>query len=177
MVVLFGGTHGGQVVGDTWVYYSNTNTWEEITCPEDCEQPLARHDPAMAWIESGFIPSHFGITVVLFGGFSGSSVLDDTWIFSDNNTWSQVGNLETAPSARTRHAMAHVGSPNNVLLFGGSDQNNSALGDTWIFNVNYGESGNTWTEITPSNATPTPRFGHGMAFLGTNEGQALLVGG
>lgn len=67
-----------------------------------------------------------GVTV-LFGGFSGSNLLNDTWEW-DGTTWAQASPT-TSPTARVLHAMAYDSTRGVTVLFGGAD--GGLLGDTW----------------------------------------------
>lgn len=63
-------------------------------------------------------------------------------------------------SYRQSHATAFDTARGNLVLFGGGTSSgglSSAFGDTWIWN------GSTWTQVFPA-ISPTPRFGHAMAF-------------
>ena len=89
--------------------------------------------------------------VVLFGGLSGATSLDDTWIW-DGAAWTQVA--ETGPSARADHAMAADDGREMIVLFGGVDANE--LGDTWEWD------GAAWTQREEGG--PVARRGHVMAY-------------
>ena len=103
-----------------------------------------------------------GGKVILFGGYDGTAVVGDTWIY-DGTTWTQ--SAATGPSARSDAAMATLGA--KVVLFGGDDTTTAALDDTWTFD------GTAWTEVTI--ATPPPvRDGFAMASLGST---LVLFGG
>ncbi|MEO5717232.1 MAG: kelch repeat-containing protein [Chthoniobacterales bacterium] len=79
--------------------------------------------------------------VLLFGGFSGSGYLNDTWTF-DGTNWTKV---ETAisPSARANAQMAYDRRTRKVVLFGGF--NGRDLGDTWLWDG----ATSSWTQATP----------------------------
>jgi len=89
---------------------------------------------------------------VLFGGRSGTTLLNDTWEY-DGVTWQEVITAN-APLARFGHAMAHDSERGVTVLFGGAPTTPAAAGvsDTWEFD------GGDWTEVHPTNA-PTNRYG------------------
>ena len=65
-----------------------------------------------------------------FGGFDGTSYLNDTWSF-DGTTWAQIA-TQSAPPARTAAEMTYDSVSQKVVLFGGYDGTNY-LGDTWLW--------------------------------------------
>jgi hypothetical protein len=67
-------------------------------------------------------------TVVLFGGFNGGALLDDTWTWNGSD-WTQQ-HPATSPSARETTSVAYDGATGTVVLFGGNGSE-GALGDTW----------------------------------------------
>ena len=73
--------------------------------------------------------------VVLFGGWDGTSDLNDTWEMTwngSNVTWTQVNSgASNSPSVRGWHAMVYDSSRNRVVLFGGWGSNR--LNDTWEY--------------------------------------------
>jgi Galactose oxidase, central domain len=80
--------------------------------------------------------------VVAFGiGESGNS---ETWLW-DGATWTQVSPVNS-PSTRTGPAMVYDTGHQDIVLFGGYDQNSStAQSDTWLWD------GTNWTEVSPAN--------------------------
>ena len=81
-----------------------------------------------------------GVTV-LFGGWNGSALVNDTWEY-DGVTWARRTPV-TAPSARVGAGMAYNPAEGRIVLFGGSDRN-TALSDTWEWD------GATWSRRTPA---------------------------
>jgi hypothetical protein len=55
--------------------------------------------------------------IVLFGGFEGEQVFDDTWVF-DGQDWHQIVSA-TRPPARNGHVMFFDQTRGTVMLFGG----------------------------------------------------------
>ena len=76
-VVLFGGS-GSQLQNDTWVYDLSDNTWVERTPlnPTPNNNPYKRYWHGMASISTDD-------KVMLFGGKSGGTIFNDTWITND----------------------------------------------------------------------------------------------
>jgi N-acetylneuraminic acid mutarotase len=157
-VLLFGGDDGAFWADDTWVYDLSANTWTQMIPPAS---PSERHSHAMA--------SLGGDQALLFGGYCavplGNS--DETWTYDlSEQIWTQMS-PPTAPSARRRHAMAHIGT-DQVLLFGGYDS--SRDDETWVYDLN----ADTWTQMMPA-AYPSARYRHAMAWVGGD--QVVLFGG
>jgi hypothetical protein len=95
---------------------------------------------------------------VLFGGWNGTEIMGDTWLFYDsNNTWIQVS-PSGAPGPRYGHSMVYDFFNDVMILFGGNNGVN-VLGDTYVYSF----SGNSWTNMNPSNPPPD-REKHDMAF-------------
>ena len=81
--------------------------------------------------------------IIAFGGFDGTSYLNDTWSF-DGTSWTQIA-TQSAPPPRTAAQMTYDSVTQKVVLFGGYDGTNY-LGDTWLWD------GSTlqWTQATPN---------------------------
>jgi len=135
------------------------NTW---TNQSPVAAPTAAFSHSMVHVGGG--------NVILFGGRDTSQThLAQTWQYTlGTNTWTQVAPA-VSPSARDAHDMVYVGS-DTILLFGGKDATNTALSDTWAYDV----TANTWTQLTPTGA-PTTRFRHAMAYVGGDV--VVLFGG
>ena len=90
--------------------------------------------------------------LVLFGGFSDSGVLNDTWVWN-GSTWAQVDdipagctdNCTDSPPARGYAVMAYDAATSQLILFGGRYPE---AGDTWDWN------GTTWTRLAPATSPP-----------------------
>lgn len=102
-------------------------------------------------------PTH----VALFGGWNGSAVVDETWIW-DGSAWASNGS--GGPLARQSHAMASAGG--KVVLFGGMNAADTPFGDTWVFD------GTSWMKA--ASGGPPARASHMMAGL---NGKVVLFGG
>jgi len=76
----------------------------------------------------------------------------------------------SGPPARDAHATAYDSGRGRVVLFAGANENNFVdFGDTWEWD------GTSWIERTPA-TSPTPRFGHAMAYDAA-RGRVVLFGG
>ena len=155
-IVLFGGTDGTAVFGDTWAF--GVNGWQPLAPPT---APAARFGHAMAYDD-------LHARAMMFGGTDAAGqVLGDTWRF-DGAGWSRV-TMQPSPPARTGSQLVFDEWRLVFVLFGGRDAAGQPLGDTWEFD------GQAWTERTPAVAPP-PRYGHMLA-PSTNRTTVLLCGG
>jgi len=122
-------------------------------------KPVPRNGHAMTY-DSGHSQ------VVLFGGFTTSGYLNDTWVWNGAN-WAQQ-TPATSPTAREFTAMAYDPMRSQIVLFGGSGPS-GLLNDTWVWN------GTTWTQMHPATSPPA-RFLHAMAYDSVH-GETVLFGG
>jgi len=107
--------------------------------------------------------------VVLFGGYSSGTVLNDTWLW-DGTQWS-LQNPTHKPPARFDGAMAYDEVNHKVVLFGGQNFDIGLLTDTWVWD------GIDWTNVSPASAaSPAPRIWAAMAFDGSNHNIVLFGG-
>jgi len=108
--------------------------------------------------------------IILFGGYDGSSTLNDTWSF-DGITWTNLTPiLTTSPPALFTASMAYDEISGTIILFSG--ETGSGLSqDTWSFD------GTTWTDLTSTLITSPPvRGGASMAY-DKISGTLILFGG
>jgi hypothetical protein len=103
---------------------------------------------------------------VLFGGYSGTHVLDDTWEF-DGFNWSQR-TPAVRPAARNAHALTWDPVSQRVLLFGGSGP--GLANDTWLWD------GTSWTQHNPSAPAPSGRMSPCVGSTPALPGLVLLGG-
>ncbi len=130
--------------------------------------PSARYGAAMTYDQQtdGFVVTTSNLLV--FGGAdSNGTPTNDTWLW--NGHWISVGCTPTIP-ARCLHAMVYDPAVGNTVLFGGLDAN-GLLGDTWYWDLSYGE----WQQANIGFA-PSPRLGHAMAYDPVT-GMVVLFGG
>ena len=106
---------------------------------------------------------------VLFGGDNaaqGGSTFGDTWIW-DGARWVQKF-PQHSPPARYYAAMVFDAFRQNVVLFGGRNEN-GVLADTWTWD------GTDWTQQHPVNS-PSLRFSHAMVYDAI-RGETVMFGG
>jgi N-acetylneuraminic acid mutarotase len=154
-VILYGGSEPSNgFLSDTWQWDGTQWTQLAITGPT----PGGRYGHSMATL---------GSKIVLFGNVGGPT---DTWTF-DGTSWTQAatigptGNAAGLSDSRGFQTMATLGG--KVVLFGGEQDANDILDDTWTWD------GAAWTEATVANPPPA-RFHAGMT---TFQDKVLLFGG
>mmetsp|Transcript_11670 Transcript_11670/g.11589 ORF Transcript_11670/g.11589 Transcript_11670/m.11589 type:complete len:172 (+) Transcript_11670:112-627(+) len=94
-------------------------------------------------------------SMIVFGGFSNGERTNEIYrYYFKENKWEYVKPLSNFhPPARAGHSA--VIFHDNLVVFGGKDEDNNKLNDTWEFNLtNY-----QWSECKVSE-TPLPRSGH-----------------
>jgi hypothetical protein len=131
--------------------------------------PPARSGHAMTYDEAR------GVSV-LFGGFAGTSPLDDTWEWNGlawTPSCTDAACASAHPARRFNHAMAFDTARGVTVLFGGQGAS-APLHDTWEWN------GRAWRDVCAdspcASAVPDERFGHAMVYDGA-RGRVVLFGG
>lgn len=159
--LLFGGCKARACpTGETWRYAADA--WTNLTpalsvAPAPRTAAAAAYDPLLG-------------EVVVFGGSSGTSVLNDTWSFS-GGAWSPVSMSGPSPPARSGAALAFDDLTGSLVLFGGTSANGAPLGDTWTF------SASGWTNLTAAiGAAPPARTSAGVTYDAADS-EVLLFGG
>lgn len=135
-------------------------TWRQVHALST--EPEARRDHGLAY------DSRRG-RVVMFGGRDqAEQVLGDTWEF-DGEQWMQMTLPPGTPSPRAQVMMTYDAARECVLLFGGANQAEQALGDTWCYD------GVRWEALAPP-VSPSPRRLGAMGYHG-HLGVVVLFGG
>lgn len=150
--------------GETWAYDLDRDTWTQKS-PKS--PPAARNWSAMTYDRGQD-------RVVLFGGTSPGTEVEnaETWSY-DYNT-DRWRNMEPAKSPPARHytAMTYDPTSRRSILFGGATGPQEALlCDTWSYDL----ATNTWTQLSAS-TSPSARGWHAMAF-DASTGKIVLFGG
>src|SRR5271155_1853104 len=166
--LLFGGCpqsttpysyHTCIALGDTWTL-SSGGVWTNLT------SSLSTSPPARA--DAGIAYDNTDRCVVMFGGYNGTVLYNDTWTF-DSGNWTHVSTNATPP-ARFLPGMTGDGSGGGVTLFGGANQTGgNSFNDTWTY------LGGNWTLVSTATA-PAPRFAMAMTYDSADR-SILLFGG
>lgn len=166
VTVLFGGNHWN---GSIATYLRETWEWDGTTWTQRCQNcpPTQRHQFGMAYNSAGQ-------RVVIFGGWSGGSLLNDVWEW-DGTTWTQV-TTTVGPTPRTEVAMAYDETRDRIVLFGGRLQPvhcSTLTNETWELDMS--SSPAVW-KLIPTPDAPSPRVLTRMVFNPTDS-KILLFGG
>ncbi|MBV8991996.1 MAG: hypothetical protein JO372_25850, partial [Solirubrobacterales bacterium] len=161
--VLFGGSDGQSVLGDTWEW--DGSYWTQYA---DFGPPPRSATAAAFETFAGGTQGR----VVLFGGTGADgSALGDTWTW-DGSYWTQVA--DSGPSARRGHVLVFDFGRGRTVLFGGS-ADGALTGDTWEWD------GGSWQRALAREAPPPRELAGGayggnrtMVFGGTGAGGAIL---
>ncbi|KAG1778034.1 hypothetical protein EV702DRAFT_968580, partial [Suillus placidus] len=123
-IIVFGGTDGLWYYNDTWSYDTITRTWSELECIGFIPSPREGH--AAAVVDD---------VIYIFGGRGvGSKDLGDLAALGmSNQRWYMFQNMGPAPSGRSGHAMASVGT--KVFVLGGESFTPTKPDDHGIINV------------------------------------------
>jgi len=122
----------GGVLAEQSMWFFDGTTWTRQPLPLG-ELPL--DGQAMAYDEALGQVIEFGGEDAAGAG-SSRTVRSDTWAW-DGRSWSRL-NTGLPPSPRVQMAMAYDSDRHVIVVFGGLDGANRALGDTWTFD------GSTW---------------------------------
>jgi N-acetylneuraminic acid mutarotase len=112
--------------------------------------PSARNSHTAVWT---------GAEMIVWGGFSGSSILGDGRRYNPaSNSWT-VMSTSGAPAARRNHTAVWTGA--GMIVWGGYG-NSGFLNDGGQYNP----AGNTWTRLS-SSGVPSPRENHTAVWTGS----------
>ena len=138
------------------------NTWTDLK--PSGSLPAARYGSLMVYDPAKG-------AVVLFGGAETGRAFKDTWAYDPaTNAWTDLKPAGGLPPARAYHAMVYDSAGGKVILFGGTDDNDVGLSDTWA----YDPAANTWTNSQPRwQLAPRPLWSlHGVR-LSHRQGDSL----
>lgn len=164
-VLLFGGWSGGSLLNDVWAW--DGSTWTSITTNSG---PTPRTETAMVY-------DPLQDRMVVFGGRTVpvlcGTLSNETWELelptpSGPGTWT-LQTVSTSPSPRTMMGMAFDASTGETLLYGGSNNCDTAYHDTWSYD------GSSW-QLLQGQTGPGNLYWFGMAFDNVRA-ETVLFGG
>lgn len=102
--------------------------------------------------------------VILFGGYDGTSFLNDTWAYDPvANTWTELNPSGVAPSATTKASLVYDPGTGKVIAYEEG---------IWA----YDSVTNAWTELHPVGDQPPARGGSSMTY-DPASGKVIMFGG
>ncbi|HEY7066928.1 MAG TPA: kelch repeat-containing protein [Chloroflexota bacterium] len=151
-----------QFGSDQWAYRPSTNIWVPLVPTGG--SPPARYGHTAVWDATNS-------QMLVFGGYY-SSYLNDLWAYRPaSNAWVQLAPTGSPPSPRAAHTAVWDASNNQMLVFGGND-NNIYFNDLWA----YQPGSNSWTQLTPLGSPPSARIGHAAVWDSAST-RMLVFGG
>ena len=157
---LFGGQSGeafapnNTYFGDTWKYdplIPGDVRWEPLL---PTSSPNNRSFAAFA-----YDPDYPALGAVLFGGWDGVTVYNDTWVW-DGTNWTLQSPMDSPPGVR--NAQFSPDGLGNMILFGGITQTYNDSAETWLWD------GTNWTQQFPAGNPPTTALGF-MVYNGNSS--------
>jgi hypothetical protein len=159
IVVLFGG-ESFSYMNDTWVYNAIPARWHMLS---PAASPSGRVKSSMAAIGNSE-------KLVLFGGWDGTSILNDTWVYDIGaDIWTRRS-PPVSPPARDSMTLAGVPNDDKVVLFGGKS-GAYLFNDTWVYDL----SEDRWQQKSPPDA-PAPGYGNTLVSFESSD-EFMLFGG
>ena len=139
--------------------FAQTYTWTQMS---PANSPGALYGHTMTFDSSRNV-------TVLFGGYSGSAVLGQTWEYNGSD-WTQI-TTANSPSARLNPTTVWDSARGRIVLFGGDTTSGSGgeNNETWEYD------GTDWTQISTANS-PAPRYWHSMSYDSTRN-RTVMFGG
>jgi hypothetical protein len=153
-MVVFGGGTGTAYVNDVWAMsLVGTPAWTEMT--------PSGTPPSARYLHSG-IYDPVRDRMVVFGGYSGSSGLNDVWAMSLVGTpaWTQLSPTGSSPDARYAHSAIYDPIRDRMVAFGGYGPG-YYRNDVWALSL---AGTSAWTQLTPSGTPPSGRDGHSAIY-------------
>ncbi len=157
-VVLFGGSNGSTVFGDTWEYDGTNWTLVASTGPSARQYAGLAYDPV-------------GQRTLLYGGTPQTTApISDMWSWN-GSAWTQLSPTNLPPG-RAWPGMVYDSVRQLLVLFGGENSSGTAVNETWEFNV----ATDTWAQNTPA-GTPPARFVLGLLAYDPSRQRTVNFGG
>ncbi|KAF8492379.1 hypothetical protein F5888DRAFT_910078 [Russula emetica] len=161
---VFGGCSAKGPLNDIWALdldCLNSNPfWESYEPTPGNEKPLPRR---------GHVSVTIGDRIIIFGGYDGRHVFNDTWSFNiSTRKWTELQCTGSIPSPRAGHAAVLI--DDIMYIFGGSTIDRTYLGDLTALNL----SAQRWIAFQDIGSGPSGRSRHAMASDGT---RVFVLGG
>ena len=165
-IILFGGQLGtdNEILGDTWIYDIDNNTWENKTPP--LSPPPRILSKLVYYPPTG--------TFRLFGGDTGNNLLDDMWDYNlTTNTWTNI-TPPFRPSPRSGMAVVYDSHRDELIMSAGCIMGDDPYhegnpSETWILGKSHYRP--------PGEFTSQPFDTGGSAYFGKFQFDAFVPPG
>ena len=119
--------------------------------------------------------------MIVFGGGLGrtSPCVNDVWVLSNANgaagspAWIRSNPTGAQPIPRERHTAVYDPNSNNsnrMIIFSGNDCFSTSYNDVWVLSNANGLTGTpAWTQLTPTGASPSARYGASAVYDPTSN--------
>ena len=151
-LIVVGGYDGG-FRNDTWALsLSGVPSWSQLS-PAGTP-PVGRDD-----LPSAYDPVRHRL--ILFGGFDGSTILNDVWALSlaGETAWEELQPAGPLPAARRTSSLIYEPAGDRLILFAGWN-GGPGYQDVWQLTL---AGTPAWTELTAAVPLPARRWGHAAA--------------
>jgi len=166
-MVVFGGVDASNSqLNDVWALsLVGTPAWTQLspsgTPPSARDGHSAIYDPVRD-------------RMVVFGGYSSFSFLNDVWALSLAGTpaWTRLTPSGTPPSTRAGHSAIYDSVRDRMVVFGG--YSGSDLNDVWALSL---AGPPAWTQLTTSGTPPSARYSHSAIYDPGRDRMVVFGGG
>jgi hypothetical protein len=163
-LVVFGG-YTGSFVSDVWALtLGESPTWTRVQAvgvpPVGRDLMTAIYDPV-------------GDRLVVFGGWSGTAYLNDTWALTlgGTPTWMRQAGAGAVPSPRRDYAAVYDAPRGRMVMFGGTD--GTYRDETWALTLG---GVPTWAQLQPAGPLPSGRNSHTGIYDAPRERMVVFGG-
>ena len=174
-ILLFGGWDGKYMFNDVFIVencedllYRKSAYFRQVKVEN---APAARAMHTMTTVYLGSSTEGLQQALVLFGGWSRQSFLNDMHVYSTaNESWSKVAYRQDSAVPDPRGSHTAVAVKDQIYVFGGQ-KDDGPCNELWSFSIQK----RSWTLIDQQGVVPSPRSGHSCVLL--EDRYVLLFGG
>ncbi len=164
-MIMFGGDDGSSFKNDVWKLSLGASPgWTQLSPSGSI--PSARYSPTAIYNSADN-------SMIVFGGDTGGSMLNDVWKLSlgGSPSWTQLSPSGTIPVARRWHSAIYNSSDNSMIVFGGVD-GSTQRSDVWKLSLGGSPA---WTQLT--GGTPRVSSQHSAVFFSADNSMVVYGGG
>jgi Galactose oxidase, central domain len=164
-MLVFGG-YDGNYLSDVWALnLTGTATWTKLA--PSVAQPSPRY-AACAILDP------VRDRLVIFGGDTGASRVNDAWALSlgFGSSWTRI-TAATSPGVRAGHSGIYDSQRDRLVIFGGYNAYNTFMADAWALSL---AGSPAWTDLAPGGDAPPGRYFHSAVYDPEADRMAILGG-